>query len=367
VSTPTEFSCASCQSTNLAVNPSEGVYRCANCGFAGTLPGAEGERDSGTGAGALVGTEQQLNDLGEAARRAGTIVTGYIDSIVADAERRAEDIRQAGQRDRQAGARDGERARKAGAHDAERARREAFESASRVFERIQALERPLGELAHTLQVEMDRVGHELEGEAYEETLAISAEADGASSEVEEIHDAEEVEEIHDAEEVPEAEEVDETAQPEEAEEAEEVPEAEEAPKAEEVDEAEQAPEPAQFQETRESERVEEVPEADEAGAAPEPAMFIPGQGPERLRAKGPKEKKPRRWSLRRKPSITKGAFITTEGHCAVCQKTFMAGSQEAFDASGWRANGDVGLCPDCQADSWQLPEGARLPFRRGGV
>jgi hypothetical protein len=79
------------------------------------------------------------------------------------------------------------------------------------------------------------------------------------------------------------------------------------------------------------------------------------------------EKKPRRRLFRRKGSTSKGVFITSEGHCAVCQKTFMAGSQEAFDQSGWLANGDVGLCPDCQADGWQLPEGARLPFRRGGV
>ena len=92
-------------------------------------------------------------------------------------------------------------------------------------------------------------------------------------------------------------------------------------------------------------------------------MFVPGQEP--AEAPRPKEKKDRRW-FRRRGSTRKGAFIKTAGHCAVCQKTFTAGSEEAFEASGWRANGDVGLCPDCQADSWQLPDGARLPFRRGG-
>ena len=30
-----------------------------------------------------------------------------------------------------------------------------------------------------------------------------------------------------------------------------------------------------------------------------------------------------------------------------------------------QTGGEVGLCPDCQADGWQLPEGATLPFRRG--
>jgi len=55
------------------------------------------------------------------------------------------------------------------------------------------------------------------------------------------------------------------------------------------------------------------------------------------------------------------------GHCAVCQTAFMAGSEEELRLSDWNVNGDVGLCPDCQADRWQLPEGARLPFRRGGA
>jgi hypothetical protein len=49
----------------------------------------------------------------------------------------------------------------------------------------------------------------------------------------------------------------------------------------------------------------------------------------------------------------RGPFITRQGHCAVCQKTFMAGSREALDLSGWRVNGDVGVCPDCQAKGWQ--------------
>ncbi len=62
----------------------------------------------------------------------------------------------------------------------------------------------------------------------------------------------------------------------------------------------------------------------------------------------------------------KSVFITTEGHCAVCQKALLAGSEDELRSSGWKVSGDVGLCPECQSDSWQLPEGARLPFRRGG-
>ena len=60
------------------------------------------------------------------------------------------------------------------------------------------------------------------------------------------------------------------------------------------------------------------------------------------------------------------AFITTEGQCAVCDRTFMAGGELELEQSGWSVNGDVGLCPDCQADEWQLPAGARLPVRPGG-
>lgn len=61
-----------------------------------------------------------------------------------------------------------------------------------------------------------------------------------------------------------------------------------------------------------------------------------------------------------------GPFITEEGQCAVCQRSFKAGSAEELEQSGWSVNGDVGLCPDCAAKGWQLPEGSLRPFRRGG-
>jgi len=60
-------------------------------------------------------------------------------------------------------------------------------------------------------------------------------------------------------------------------------------------------------------------------------------------------------------------FITTEGECAACRRTLQVESEEALAESDWLVNGDVGLCPDCQSQGWQLPEGARLPFRRGGT
>lgn len=50
-----------------------------------------------------------------------------------------------------------------------------------------------------------------------------------------------------------------------------------------------------------------------------------------------------------------GPFITSDGHCAACQRTFMAGSEDALHASGWRISEDLGLCPDCQEQGWQLP------------
>ncbi len=58
-----------------------------------------------------------------------------------------------------------------------------------------------------------------------------------------------------------------------------------------------------------------------------------------------------------------GAFITKEGHCAVCDRPFAAGSPSDLALSSWRVNGDVGLCPECQGERWQLPDGASLPFR----
>jgi len=43
-------------------------------------------------------------------------------------------------------------------------------------------------------------------------------------------------------------------------------------------------------------------------------------------------------------------FIAVEGSCAICHRSFKAGSEKALASSGWKVSGDVGLCPDCQTD-----------------
>jgi len=397
--------------------------------------------------------EHHLTELTDAARRAGSIVTEYIDSIVETAERQAEDIRK-----------DAER-------DAELARKEALDSAQRVFDRINALERPLGELVQTLRTEMERVGHELEGSVEADAIGITSESEserrgagglrakaeasrkpvsaeevqaetgpspgqqpdtaeasavegeaagpadpsvppledsapstGVAGEAPAAHEAEPVAaepvtgepdervvlEPEAGEEAPSAPD----AEPEAAEEALSAPEAEpdaadEAPSAPDAaDEAPSAPE-------AEPDAADEAPSgpeaepdaADEALSAPEAepeaaeeALSAPEAEPEEEPAPAAKREpttvtpappsaaaKAKRTILSRfKDRSGKGVFITTQGHCAVCQRTFMAGTEENLRLSGWRVSGEVGLCPECQSDGWQLPDGARLPFRRGG-
>jgi len=266
-------------------------------------------------------------DLGESARREGgivtehikSIVTEHIDSIVADAERRAEEIRLQGDR------------------DAEQARRKAVESASRVFERIHALERPLGELVQTLRYEMERVGRELDGSEAPATL------DAEVAEVEEVMDSDGNGHNH-------------------------------APIRETQTQA-RAPEPAEAEAEVEEPSVvaDDEPPTDQSedsdAAAAAPAEPDEQRQPTMVSQAAPEAKrgKSKRSMLSGRRGGGKGVFITSEGHCAVCQATFMAGSREVLELSDWKVNGDVGLCPDCQANDWQLPEGARLPFRRSGA
>jgi hypothetical protein len=66
------------------------------------------------------------------------------------------------------------------------------------------------------------------------------------------------------------------------------------------------------------------------------------------------------WLKRRKSAL----FISTPGPCAVCYRTYAAGGEEELADSGWKVSGELGLCPQCESDGWQLPEGARLPHRR---
>ena len=241
-------------------------------------------------------TEQHLAELGEAARRAGAIVTEQINSIVEGAEAHAERIL-------------------ADAHsDAERTRRDALDSAQRLLEHLHALERPLGRLVANLQEEVDRVSGELESGGYVDAHATAIGGPPPSMPEVSTEPADPVA----------AEEPVETQPPEQ---------------------------PVEAEEPTETQPPEPPPAAGVPTAEPTPAPAAPKRRPGLFRR------------LRRS---RKGSFISIQGYCAVCQRAFMAGSEENLELSGWRVTGDVGLCPECQSEGWQLPEGARLPFRRGG-
>jgi hypothetical protein len=250
----------------------------------------------------LNANDPHLAELGEAARRAGQLFTSHVDEIASDAERRAEEIRRQAER------------------DAEATRRAALESGRRVFERINALERPLAELVMTLRHEMDRVTAELGEGRYVELPADSVTEERAEPK----------------------------AQP--------TPEPEPEPKPAADAGWEEAPdtsvdggaEPKSTADTDESPAVQlEDPQETAVSAVPGSESAVT---------------KPRRGLLRRRRSRP---FIGTPGECAVCQRSYQAADEKELESSGWSISDDVGLCPNCQADGWQLPEGARLPFRRG--
>lgn len=275
--------------------------------------------------------ESHLPELTDAARRAESIVSDQINAIVDVVQSEADEIRRSAE------------------EDAKETRREAMESAQRVLQSLDALERPLGELVQTLRGEMDRVGRELEGPVAVEATAIPAPPEsraGATAPRDGIFGAS-VEEV--------------AAPPEHR--APPEPEPEPAPRA--------TPEPRPA-------RDEGVP----SQRKPAPAEAAqPGQGNGRqtgnaptdrpqpvLRSPtdlGPQRKSDRFWS-RLKGGRGKIPFVASQGHCAVCQKPFMAGTEENLRLSGWKVSGDVGACPECQADGWKLPVGARLPFRSSG-
>jgi outer membrane biosynthesis protein TonB len=127
------------------------------------------------------------------------------------------------------------------------------------------------------------------------------------------------------------------------------------------------PEPAAAEETqvREEQPAEEPAPVQEPPAEERPAAAMGG---EPAVAAAPQEPTRRRRGLLRRMVQPRASrlFVSEPGQCAVCNRTLMAGSEEALQSSGWRVSGDVGLCPQCQSEGWQLPEGARLPFRRGG-
>src|SRR3954471_17927147 len=90
------------------------------------------------------GDSRDLVQLGAAADRAGSIVTEQVQSIIQAAESNAADIR-----------RDAER-------DAHLTRRQGPEAASRVLERLDAIEQPLGDLVSALRREADGIASDLD-------------------------------------------------------------------------------------------------------------------------------------------------------------------------------------------------------------
>jgi hypothetical protein len=46
--------------------------------------------------------------------------------------------------------------------------------------------------------------------------------------------------------------------------------------------------------------------------------------------------------------------------CAVCGRAPLANEE---DLEGWSGTGKLSVCPDCQHEGWQLPAGARVPYR----
>ncbi len=422
--------------------------------------------------------EDHLTELSDAARRAGSIVNEYIDSIVDAAERQAAEIRQAADRE-------ADETRQAAERAAELARQEALNSAQRVFERINALEQPIGELVETLRMEMERVGRELESVVDAEAIGIAAESEDAreqgsampgpssseapgrareptwsgrepESEVVPPFEPELTEEpsvealwpadaeapaLEDLAPVDEGTLVEDLAPVDERTLVEDPAATDDEPALRHpvpVDEAPLADDsapaaddepglrdpvpiddepvvkdpvplageraPAAYRETTAEPVMAEPLEDEIARVAPEPEPASPSEpdaaperdaAPEAGAASSPSsleaERKNEPAAAEQKERVmfapepapeekprskfrsvfnrggSKGVFITSQGHCSVCQRTFMAGTEENLRLSGWRVNGDVGLCPECQVGGWQLPDGARLPFRRGGA
>lgn len=215
--------------------------------------------------------------------------------------------------------REAEEIRREAKRDADQQRRNATAAARRLVERLHALEWPLGELVADIRSELERVEGELEngGAVDSHATAIPAASESRRS-------------VTADKQVPSV--------------------------------AEPARESATPGPTTESPvRKPAPPPSPKRAPAGTPPWFSPAAEPE--------EKK---WgSMLQRLKAWRGAprdtFITSPGHCAVCQRSFIAGSVEDLKASGWQTTDDVGLCPDCQQDDWQLPEGARLPFRRGGT
>jgi len=249
------------------------------------------------------GTSGLMPNATRRASRASALVTQEAEARVQQAERQAEGIR-----------RDAE-------HEAQTTRRDAVESARRVLERVDALESPLAELVMTLREEVDGVLGGIEAPVDAESVALPSAIDHGHAEI--------------------------LADPPTAERADATPSVHSPPNPQDP-----SPEPrSRLLPENAPHKGQRPPDARPAVSSPEPAG----------------EPRKGRWGvlsrLRSQSGGERGAFVTTEGNCGVCQKPFMAGSEESLRMSDWRVSGEVGLCPSCQTDGWQLPEGARLPFR----
>ena len=326
--------------------------------------------------------ENHLEELSNAAERAGAIVTEHIDLISQGAEGEA-----------------------ANSPEAERTRRDAIDSARRLLEHVHALEPSLAELVRQLQAEVDRVAELEESEAVDvettgkrrkprprpkrrrrATAATKAavksdasdddesEVDPAAGEPEEpepSRPAESQETLTAADEG--AAENDALHDDGEQLQTVEPPEAE--PTGSEPTDEPEPPDvettPRKRQKPRRRRRATAATKAAVKGDAShddeeqlqtvEPTEAEP-TGSEAAAA----ATSPRRGLFSRLRRSRKRPFVGHEGHCAVCRRAFMAGSVESLESSGWLVNREIGVCPDCQSDGWQLPDGASLPLRRRG-
>ena len=268
------------------------------------------------------------SDLSEAADRAGAIVTDQIRAMLDAAESRAREIRRSAEK------------------EARERREAAAREASALFKQLEAIERPLEALASSVRGELDSLSTEFRRHWTGDDVVMHAVPDAPETETGGPADAEPEQELHQEEPEAPVEEHVEEAPP-------AAPEAEEEIKAEEVVEAPDEQQAGEHDEIFDepidsSAEVDDVPYSNGASAPPEAS-----------------DKK--RGLLGRLKRRKSALFITTPGQCAVCYRSFAAGSEEALEASGWKISGELGLCPQCQEDGWQLPEGARLPYRRAAT
>ena len=242
--------------------------------------------------------------------------------------------------------------------DAREIRVSGTEDAVTLYRRMEALEGPLNELLTALRQELDSLHSEFRSRgaiaaqppeegtpAPEEGVSPSSQATAASRQAEEVEMPEAAEaEVAEVEEAPSP--PPEPPSPQE----EDLPPGEVARPPEEGTPAPEEVFSPPPQETVASRQAEEAP-ASEGWQADDQAETV----------EGAPVKRGMRGLLRRKRP-----FVTTPGNCAVCHRSIAAGSQQALEASGWVVRGDLGICPQCRSDGWQLPEGARLPHRRAG-